>query len=77
MTKLLNDFITPKMLTAKYPAFGAGTVRHYIFNARNNGFDKCMRRLGRKILISESLFVKWLHETTESEAEYSKKNRSK
>ena len=39
-----------------------GGLRHLIFNADTNGFDKVIRRVGRKILINEAAFFKWIEE---------------
>ena len=37
-----------------------GAVRMWIFNAKTNGFNKCIYRVGKKILISESKFHEWM-----------------
>ena len=37
-------------------------LRHLIFYARSNGFDQVMRRVGRRVLIDESQFFRWLDE---------------
>lgn len=37
-----------------------GGLRHLIFNARTNGFEQVIRKCGRRILIHESEFYKWL-----------------
>lgn len=39
-----------------------GGLRHLIFNAKTNGFDKVIRRVGRRILIDETAFFKWVEE---------------
>ncbi len=39
-----------------------GGLRHLIFNAEKNGFKKCIRRIGRRILIDEESFFKWVEE---------------
>lgn len=40
-----------------------GGLRHLIFNASNgNGFDKVIRRLGRRVLIDETAFFEWVNE---------------
>ena len=43
-----------------YPSQPA--LRSLIFNASKNGFDKVIRRVGRRILISESEFFLWVDE---------------
>ena len=37
-------------------------LRFYIFNAEFNGFDKVIKRIGRRILIDEEAFFKWTEE---------------
>lgn len=46
-----------------YPTLSA--LRHLIFDAENNGFHKVIRRVGRKVLISEPDFFKWVEEQNE------------
>jgi hypothetical protein len=38
----------------------AGGLRHLIFNAKQNGFDAVIRRVGRRVLIDESAFFAWV-----------------
>ena len=37
-------------------------LRYYIFNAELNGFDKVIKRVGRRLLIDEAAFFKWVEE---------------
>lgn len=37
-----------------------GGLRHLIFHAPKNGFDKVVRRAGRRVLIDEVAFFEWL-----------------
>jgi hypothetical protein len=37
-----------------------GGLRHLIFNAKKNGFDKVIRRVGRRVLIDEAAFLAWV-----------------
>ena len=39
-----------------------GGLRHLIFNEHKNGFHKCVRRIGKRVLINESEFFKWVEE---------------
>lgn len=39
-----------------------GGMRYLIFNANKNGFDKCIKRVGRRVLIDEEAFFKWVEE---------------
>ncbi len=36
-----------------------GGMRHLIFFAATNGFDKVIRRIGRRVLIDEAAFFEW------------------
>ena len=39
-----------------------GGLRYLIFNAASNGFDKVIRRVGRRVLIDEASFFEWVEE---------------
>jgi hypothetical protein len=39
-----------------------GGLRHLIFNADKNGFDRVIKRAGRRVLIDEEEFFQWLEE---------------
>jgi hypothetical protein len=39
-----------------------GGLRHLVFNAKTNGFEKVVKRIGRRILIDEKAFFKWIDE---------------
>ena len=39
-----------------------GGLRHLVFYADQNGFDKVIRRAGRRVLIDEQAFFQWLEE---------------
>ena len=55
-----NEYLTVRQLSLKYPAFSEGGLRWFIFNEHQNGFAKCIRRVGRKVLISEIDFLNWI-----------------
>ena len=42
-------------------------LRYYIFNASFNGFDKVIKKVGRRILIDEERFFDWVEEKNGSE----------
>lgn len=37
-----------------------GGLRHLIFNSKSNGFDECIRRVGKRLLIDEQAFFHWV-----------------
>jgi len=47
-----------------------GGLRSLIFNRHQNGFDKVVKKVGRRILIDEAAFFQWVAEQKEG----SKKN---
>jgi len=36
-----------------------GGLRHLIFYAKSNGFDRVVRKIGRRVLIDEKAFFQW------------------
>lgn len=38
-----------------------GGLRHLVCHAHSNGFDKVICRVGRRVLINEDAFFKWLN----------------
>jgi hypothetical protein len=63
----VEDFVTIRQLTTTNPAFTEGGIRALIFRADRNGFKSCIRRIGRKILISKSAFSQWIENQNEGE----------
>lgn len=39
-----------------------GGLRHLIFHAEKTGFDKVIRRAGRRVLLDEAAFFTWMDE---------------
>lgn len=63
----VDDFVTIRQLTTNNPAFTEGGIRALIFRAKRNGFQSCIRRIGRKILISKSAFALWIESQNEED----------
>ena len=53
---------TVKQFSIDHPAFSEGGLRHLIFHEHENGFHKCIRRVGRRVLIDEQAFFEWVAE---------------
>jgi len=51
---------TVRQFAEKNPAFTQGSLRNLIFNAKTNGIDSALVRIGRKILIDDAAFFSWL-----------------
>ena len=62
MSETIPSLLTVKQFSEKYPAFPEGGMRHRIFHADNNGFGRCIRRVGAKVLIDEAIFFKCIDE---------------
>ena len=45
-----------------YPWPPIGGLRHLVFHADRNGFDKVVKRAGRRVLIDENAFFEWVEE---------------
>jgi hypothetical protein len=45
-----------------HPWPNIGGLRHLIFNAQKNGFNKVIVRAGRRVLLDERAFFEWLDE---------------
>ena len=44
-------------------------LRWMIFNAKTNGFDAVIRRVGRRVLIDEAAFFEWVEAQNEEACE--------
>jgi hypothetical protein len=54
---------TPKQIPVLYPdAFTESSIRWLIFNEKQNGFARCVRRLGKKVLLDLDQFELWIDE---------------
>ena len=39
-----------------------GGLRHLIFHEKENGFDKVVKRCGRRVIIDEKQFFEWVNQ---------------
>jgi hypothetical protein len=54
---------TVKKIPLLYPGvFTESSIRWLIFNEKANGFSRCIRRIGRKVLIDIHEFENWINE---------------
>lgn len=58
----MPNLLTVKQMAEKHRAFSEASLRYHIFHEKTNGLSQALTRLGRKILINEDLFFKWLDE---------------
>jgi hypothetical protein len=60
--ELKNRLLTISQWTKYYDYPTEGGLRHLIFNEKLNGFEKVVKRIGRRVLIDEEAFFKWAQE---------------
>lgn len=65
--KKSENVTNPKLIPLlDWPQFhtypGISTLRWLVFHAESNGFNKVIRRIGRRILIDEAAFFEWVEE---------------
>jgi len=54
------QWATPKQIPTLESAFTEPAVRWHVFNAKNNGLEPHIRRVGRKVLINVQGFREWI-----------------
>ena len=54
-----DEFLTIPQLAQRYPAFSEGSLRWMRFND-TNGFNKCVRKIGKKCVVSIRSFQHWI-----------------
>lgn len=55
-----KGLIPPAIWNQYHPWPPIGGLRHLIFHAQSNGFNKVVRRVGRSVLIDEEAFFTWV-----------------
>lgn len=58
-----EEYLTFLQASQRFPAFSEGSLRWHRFN-NTDGFNQCVRKIGRKCVISLRAFVAWLDEQT-------------
>lgn len=58
-----RTLLTVNQFADKHPAFSVGGLRWQIFNAVNNGLgeSQAIIRLGKRVLIDEDYYFKWVY----------------
>lgn len=62
INKTPNRYVTVKQCPSNYPVFSENSIRWLIFNEHSNGFSRCVKRIGRKILIDTFELENWISE---------------
>ena len=53
-----------------HPWPNVGGLRWMIFEAKTNGFEKAIRRVGRRVLIDEAAFFAWVDAQNDESAQW-------
>ena len=54
--------LTVKQFCHEYPAFTHGGVRWLLFHREENGLERAVVKVGRRVLIDVDAFFRWLNE---------------
>lgn len=68
MSEQTSQFLTVPDTVKKFPVFTKGGLRWLLFNREQNGFNRCVVRIGRRVLIDEVELVAWLRDQRETRA---------
>jgi hypothetical protein len=55
-----KPLVSVKKMPELYPGFTQSSIRWLIFNENHNGFKRCVKRIGKKILIDLEQFELWV-----------------
>lgn len=62
MSVSVPTLLTVDQLVQRHPAFTAGGIRWLLFRRDENGLDRAVIRVGRRLLIDEAAFFDWISE---------------
>jgi hypothetical protein len=62
MTDKYPTYLTCNQFCAKHSWPPLGGLRHLIFHGDTNGFNQVIVRIGKRVLINEDAFFKWLED---------------
>lgn len=54
------DTLAFRQAAERYPAFSEAALRWLRFNGTDNGFDRCVIKLGRRVLLDTEAFERWV-----------------
>jgi hypothetical protein len=52
--------LTIPQFCERYPCFTQAAARWLIFNAKRNGFDRCLIHIGRRVFVDPTRVPEWL-----------------
>jgi len=56
----LDHWSTLEKFVENNPQFTISQLRHQLRHRKNTGFDKAVRKVGKKIYINDVMFAEWL-----------------
>ena len=56
------NYLTIPQFCERHEFATLGGIRHLVFHAETNGFSKCIRRMGRRVLLNEDAVFTWIDE---------------
>jgi hypothetical protein len=62
------ETLTFRQAAERYPAFSESALRWLRFNGCENGFDACVIKLGRRVLLDTEAFERWLETHRDGQA---------
>jgi hypothetical protein len=60
-----RELLSVPDVCARYPALRLGGLRWQLFRRRENGLDRAVVRVGRRLLIDAAAFERWLDDQRE------------
>jgi len=55
-----KDLKTVKQIAAESAVFTEASLRWLLFNKKKNGFERCVRKIGGRVLIDTAEFQRWI-----------------
>jgi hypothetical protein len=53
-------YLTPRQLAERQPAFNLNQLRWLLVHRNVNGMNRCIRRIGKRLLVDEKAFLEWI-----------------
>lgn len=63
-----SRLLTPRQIWETYPAFTEGSLRWLLFHRQTNGLSIAVRKIGRRLVLVEDLFLLWVEKHSEKQA---------
>lgn len=60
-----SRLLSPRQIWETYPAFTEGSLRWLLFHRQTNGLSIAIRKIGRRLVLVEDLFLQWVEEHSE------------